>query len=102
MGHAGPVHFESLERPVSGRNGPHEAGCNKISSELHGVEGIELGRAGGLFQDLVDPRLQRRVEGLKQVFEEQREQLSCSVAKYSAQVMDPTSCTHNSRRLLPT
>jgi hypothetical protein len=50
-----------------------EAGCNEISSELHGVEGVELGRAGGFFEDLVDPRLQCHVEGLKKVFKQQRE-----------------------------
>ena len=57
MGHASPVHFETLEGPVSGRDGPHEAGCNEISGELHGIEGVELGRAGGFFQDLVNPGL---------------------------------------------
>ena len=65
MGHAGPVHFESFEGPVSSGDGPHETGCNEIASELHGVEGVELGRAGGFFQDLIDPGLQCRVEGLK-------------------------------------
>jgi len=102
MGHARPVHFESLEGPVSSGDGSDEAGCNEISGELHGVEGVELGRAGGFFQDLINPGLQRRVEGLKQIFKEQREQLPCPTAKGSAQGVDPSSCTHNSRRLLPT
>lgn len=70
MGHSGPVHFKSLERPISGRDGPHEARCNEISGKLHGVEGIELGRTRGFFEDFVDPGLQRHVEGLKKVFEQ--------------------------------
>ena len=73
MCHSSPVHFEPLEGPVSGGDGSHEAGCNEISSELHGVEGVKLSRARGFFKDLVDPRLQRHVEGLKKVFKQQRE-----------------------------
>ena len=102
MGHARPVHLESLEGPVPSGDGPYEAGCNKISGKLHGVEGVEFGRAGGFLQDLVDSGFQCRVEGLKQIFEQQREQLSCSAAKYSAWGVDTGSRTYNSRRLLPT
>lgn len=68
MGHSSPVHFESLEGPVSGGDSSHEAGRDEISGELHSVKGIELGRAGGFFEYLVDPRLQCHVEGLKKVF----------------------------------
>ena len=68
MCYSGPIHFKSLEGPVSGGNGSREAGCNEISSELHGVEGVKLGRARGFFEDLVDPRLQCHIESLKKVF----------------------------------
>lgn len=65
MSNTSPIHFESLEGPVSGGNGPYETGCNEISSKLHGVEGVEFGRARRLFQNLVDPRLQCYVESLE-------------------------------------
>lgn len=65
MGNACPVHFESFKRPVSGGDGPHEAGCNEVPSELHGIESVEFGCAGGFFQDLIDPRLQCHVESLE-------------------------------------
>lgn len=45
MCNARPVHFESFKGPVSGGDCPYEAGCNEVSSELHGVESVELGRA---------------------------------------------------------
>lgn len=73
MGHPSSVHFESFEGPVPGGDGPHEAGCDEISSELHGVERVKLSRAGGFFENLVDPGLQCHVEGLKKVFKQQRE-----------------------------
>ena len=81
MGDARPVHFKSFEGPISGGDGPHEAGCNEVSSELHGVECVEFRRARGLFQYLVDPRFQCRVESLEQVFKQQREQLPCPAGK---------------------
>lgn len=70
MCHPCPVHFKSLEGPVSGGNGSREAGCDEISSELHSIEGVELGRARGLFEDLVDAGLQCDIEGLKKVFKQ--------------------------------
>ena len=47
-----------------------------VALELHGGEGVELGRARGLLQHLVDGRLQVRVERLEEVLEEQGKQLS--------------------------
>ena len=73
MGHPSSVHFESFEGPVSGGDGPHEAGRDEIPSELHSVEGVELGRAGRFFEDLVDAGLQCHIEGLEKVFKQQRE-----------------------------
>jgi len=69
MGYTSPIHFESLEGPVPGGYCSHETGRNEISGELHSVEGIELRRAGRFLQDLVDPGLQCRIEGLEQVLE---------------------------------
>jgi hypothetical protein len=43
------VHFESFKGPISCGDGPYEAGCNEVSGELHGIESVEFGRAGGLF-----------------------------------------------------
>ena len=102
MGHTGPVHFEPLEGPVPGGDCSHETGRNEIPSELHGIERVELGCTGGFFQDLVDPGLQCRVEGLEQVLKEQCEQLARSATKNSAQEANPSSRTYSSRRLLPT
>ena len=103
MCHSRTVHFEPLERPVSGRDGAHEAGSDVVALELHGGEGVELGRARGLLQHLVNGRLQVRVERLEEVLEEQSEQLSSTsieTSEHGSKSVDER--TYSSRRLFPT
>ena len=97
------VHLEPLEGPVSCRNGAHEASSDVVALELHGGEGVKLGRARGLLQHLVNGRLQVRVERLEEVLEEQSEQLSSTSIKTSEHGSNSVDRrAYSSRRLFPT
>ena len=69
---ARPVHFETLERPVSGGDRPHKTGSDVIALELHRVERVKLACAGRLLQHFVNCGFKVGVECLEQVFEQER------------------------------
>ena len=54
-----------------------------VTLELHCVECIEFTRTRRFLEDLVDRRLEVRVERLEKIFEEQGEQLSCAATERS-------------------
>lgn len=104
MGDASALHFEPLERPVSGGDGADEAGGEDVAVEEEGVVCVEFGGAGGLFEDFVDRGFEVGVVGFEEVFEEEGEELAGTMRGVSMYVRCSVGRkgTDSSRRLLPT
>lgn len=76
MGNSSPLHLETLKRPVSGRDRADETSGYVVALELHRVECIELGSPRRFLQYFVDRRLEVRVEGLEEIFEQKSKKLT--------------------------
>jgi hypothetical protein len=103
VGDSGTLHLESLERPVSRRDGADESLRDAVAVELKLLDGVELGRAVRLLEDLVDVGLEVVVELLEEIFEEERQKLTstaCYIVNEVQREVGPR--TDSSSRLLPT
>ena len=61
----GPLHLETLQRPVARTDRAHKASRDVVAHKLHGVERVELRCSRWLLQDFVDGGLEVCVEGFE-------------------------------------
>lgn len=97
VGDTGALHLETLEGPVTGRDGADETLGDAVAVELELLDRVELGRAVRLLEDLVDVDLQVVVELLEEIFEEEGEELTGTV-KVESEFSDEKKAEGKRRR----